>query len=53
MATEQDDRAEGTIPSPRKATEWLLALNEAPDDVLLQRRFQAWLTEDPSHERLC
>ena len=51
MATEQDDQAHGTIPSPRKATEWLLALNEAPDDVLLQRRFQAWLTEDPAHER--
>lgn len=51
MATEQDDRADGIIPSPRKATEWLLALNEAPDDVLLQRRFQAWLAEDPAHER--
>ncbi|GAA3687440.1 FecR family protein [Acetobacter lovaniensis] len=51
MATEQDDQADRAIPSPRKATEWLLALNEAPDDVLLQRRFQAWLTEDPAHER--
>lgn len=51
MATEQQNRADGAIPSPRTATEWLLALNEAPDDVLLQRRFQAWLTEDPAHER--
>lgn len=51
MATEQQDRADGAISPPRTATEWLLALNEAPDDVLLRRRFQAWLTEDPAHER--
>ena len=41
MATEQDDQADRAIPSPRKATEWLLALNEAPDDLILQIQSQA------------
>lgn len=39
------------LPIPERASEWLLALTEAPDDRALQRRFQAWLAADPAHAR--
>ncbi|CAM3142190.1 hypothetical protein CFR75_15705 [Komagataeibacter xylinus] len=51
MPTEPDDEAARDIRPPRRATEWLLALNEAPDDDALRRRFEAWRAEDPAHER--
>jgi len=35
--------------TPRRASEWLVALSEAPDDVVLRRRFDAWLMADPAH----
>ncbi|MBS0219685.1 MAG: FecR domain-containing protein [Proteobacteria bacterium] len=34
---------------PRRASEWLLALHEAPDDAALRQRFDAWLSADPAH----
>lgn len=39
------------LPIPERASEWLLALSEAPDDRALRRRFQAWLAADPTHAR--
>ncbi|HWB50378.1 MAG TPA: FecR domain-containing protein [Stellaceae bacterium] len=35
--------------TPRKASEWLVALNEEPDDTALRARFDAWLAENPAH----
>jgi transmembrane sensor len=35
--------------SPRRASEWLAALLERPDDSALRRRFDAWLAADPAH----
>ena len=35
--------------SPRRASEWLAALLERPDDLALRRRFDAWLAVDPVH----
>ncbi len=35
--------------SPRRASEWLAALLERPDDLALRRRFDAWLAADPVH----
>lgn len=35
----------------REATDWFILLHEEPDDQDLQRRFEAWLKADPSHER--
>ena len=37
------------LPPPRKASEWMVALLEAPDDPDLRRRFDAWLSADPAH----
>jgi len=36
-------------PAPRRASEWLVALREAPDDDELRRRFDAWLAASASH----
>jgi transmembrane sensor len=38
-----------SIPAPRRASEWLVALREAPDDEKLRQRFDAWLAANPSH----
>jgi transmembrane sensor len=35
--------------SPGRASEWLVALREAPDDTALRRRFECWLSADPAH----
>jgi transmembrane sensor len=37
------------LPQPRKASEWMVALIEAPHDRDLRRRFDAWLLADPAH----
>lgn len=37
------------LPQPRKASEWMVALIEAPHDQELRRRFDAWLSADPAH----
>lgn len=37
------------LPQPRKASEWMVALLEAPDDPDIRRRFEAWLSADPAH----
>lgn len=37
------------LPQPRKASEWMVALLEAPEDRELRRRFDAWLAADPAH----
>ncbi len=34
---------------PRRASEWLTALLERPEDEVLRRRFDAWLAADPAH----
>ncbi len=34
---------------PRKASEWLVALNEAPDNTALRARFDAWLAASSAH----
>jgi transmembrane sensor len=34
---------------PRRASEWLAALLERPDDAALRKRFDAWLAADPAH----
>lgn len=36
---------------PTKASDWLLALLERPEDDLLQRRFAAWLMADSENSR--
>lgn len=36
--------------SPQRASEWLVALREAPGDARLRRRFEAWRAADPAHE---
>ena len=36
------------LPQPRKASEWMVALIEAPHDQELRRRFDAWLSADPA-----
>lgn len=36
---------------PVRASEWLLALNEAPQDAALHARFQTWLAASPDHAR--
>lgn len=38
-----------STPAPRRASEWLIALREAPDDAGLRRRFDAWLAANPCH----
>lgn len=38
-------------PEPARASEWLLALNEAPQDAALHARFRAWLAASPEHGR--
>lgn len=38
-------------PEPVRASEWLLALNEAPRDAALHARFRAWLAASPDHAR--
>ena len=35
--------------APRRASEWLAALLERPDDDILRRRFDRWLAADPVH----
>lgn len=35
----------------KEATDWLILLQETPDDPDVQRDFQAWLYRDPDHER--
>lgn len=35
--------------TPRKASEWLLALREAPNDGALKESFEAWLSASPAH----
>ncbi len=37
------------LPQPRKASEWMVALLEAPEDRELRRRFDARLAADPAH----
>lgn len=37
------------LPQPRKASEWMVALIEAPHDQDLRHRFDAWLSADPAH----
>jgi transmembrane sensor len=32
-----------------RASDWLVALHDAPDDLELQRQFQAWIAADPAH----
>jgi transmembrane sensor len=39
--------ANGNI--PRKASEWLVALNEDPDNASLRAQFDAWLAESRAH----
>ena len=34
----------------REATDWLILLQEEPEDADLRHRFQAWLTADPAHK---
>jgi transmembrane sensor len=34
---------------PRRASEWLTALREQPDDAALRQRFDAWLSADPAN----
>lgn len=36
---------------PARASEWLLALTEAPDDARLRAAFRAWLDACPDHAR--
>lgn len=36
---------------PDKASDWLLALIERPEDDILRRRFSAWLASDSDNER--
>ena len=35
--------------APRRASEWMVALSERPDDAALRRRFERWLAADPAH----
>lgn len=35
---------------PRRASEWMVALLERPDDSALNQRFIEWLAADPAHE---
>ncbi|MBL4801614.1 MAG: FecR domain-containing protein [Emcibacter sp.] len=37
--------------TPCKASEWLVALNEDPDDIGLRTRFEVWLSESPAHTK--
>lgn len=39
------------LPSPSRASEWRIALQEAPGDELLRARFRAWLAASPAHAR--
>ena len=41
-----DDRSH-----PRKASEWLVALIERPEDPHLRLAFETWLADDPAHLR--
>ena len=43
---EMDDRSR-----PRRASEWLVDLLEAPDDAALRAGFSRWLDADPDHAR--
>jgi len=36
---------------PRRASEWLVALNEAPEDAGLRAELAAWIAESPDHAR--
>jgi len=36
---------------PDKASAWLVALAETPDDAALQAQFAAWMAADPAHAR--
>lgn len=36
-------------PPDREASHWLIALQEAPDDMVLRDRFRAWLQASPIH----
>lgn len=39
------------LPSPTRASEWLVALQEAPHDELLRARFRSWLAASHDHVR--
>lgn len=45
--TERQDSARER--ASREATEWLILLQEEPDDPEISRRFTAWLKESPTH----
>ena len=36
---------------PLRASDWLLLLNDAPDDPELRRAFEIWLGQDAAHQR--
>jgi transmembrane sensor len=40
---------EGAMPD--RASDWLIALNEQPDDAALRDRFERWLAASPDHRR--
>jgi transmembrane sensor len=37
--------------APVRASEWLVALSERPDDSLLRAHFERWLAASPDHQR--
>jgi len=46
---EASDPLEGAAAEPTKASEWIVALAEAPDDCALHGRLDAWLAQSPAN----
>ncbi|MCG5239955.1 FecR family protein [Azospirillum doebereinerae] len=46
---ESSDPLEGAMAEPTKASEWIVALAEAPDDCALHARLDAWLAQSPAN----
>lgn len=45
-----DDAETPEMKASREATDWLILLQEGPDDADLLRRFSAWLERSPTHK---
>ncbi|CAO3433454.1 FecR family protein [Azospirillum doebereinerae] len=46
---EASDPLEGAMAEPTTASEWIVALAEAPDDCALHARLDAWLAQSPAN----
>lgn len=44
MAAESDHPE---VRASQEATDWLILLQDDPDDLVLRRRFDAWIASDP------